>query len=423
MVYEAMEVRRVAVPGGKPLVVCSPRMEEVVDVLERVAPTDVTLLITGPSGCGKELLARAVHGMSPRRQRPLVVVDCGAIAESLIDRELFGHERGAYTGADRSAPGRLETAHGGTLVLDEIGELPLGVQAKLLRFLQEKQLTRVGGVQPRSVDARIVAVTHRDLESRVGEGTFREDLWHRLRVVHVEVPPLSERPEDLDALAETFLREFSQRYDKPFRPLSREARRRMRAYAWPGNVRELENRLLQAVLLSDGSKIQVADLQFEDALRGSDCMAVDSESGDPDPWCRLRTALARQVDAAASSPAPLARWLAEDLLLAARDVSDGTLLDGAEHLGMPKTTYRRQLRKAELETRHEIRPGGWEAVQSQLVELVRHDDAPEDSVLDRAQHLLLDEVMARFPGDTPRAAALMDVTERTLRRWLEEWET
>ena len=246
----------------------SPEMGEILDVVRRVAPTDVTVLVSGESGTGKEVVARLVHEMSPRRERQPIVVDCGAIAASLIDSELFGHEKGAYTGAERRSFGRLAEADGGTLILDEIGELPLEVQSKLLRFVQEKQITPVGANRSRTVDARLIAVTHRNLAAEVAAGRFRGDLYHRLNVVHLKVPPLGRRPEDVVALTEHFLRRFVGRYRKPIQGLTTQAEARVRSYPWPGNVRELENRLLRAVILCESSHIGVEELGLADHQSG-----------------------------------------------------------------------------------------------------------------------------------------------------------
>ncbi len=246
----------------------SPEMGEILDVVRRVAPTDVTVLVSGESGTGKEVVARLVHEMSPRRERQPIVVDCGAIAASLIDSELFGHEKGAYTGAERRSFGRLAEADGGTLILDEIGELPLEVQSKLLRFVQEKQITPVGANRSRTVNARLIAVTHRNLAAEVAAGRFRGDLYHRLNVVHLKVPPLGRRPEDVVALTEHFLRRFVERYRKPIRGLTSQAEARIRSYPWPGNVRELENRLLRAVILCESSHIGMEELGLADHQSG-----------------------------------------------------------------------------------------------------------------------------------------------------------
>ncbi len=248
------------------LVYRSPRMEALLDTIRRVAPTDAGVLVTGESGTGKELVARTVHTLSPRGGKPPVVVDCAAISASVIDSELFGHERGAYTGAGERTVGRLAEAAGSTLILDEIGELPLEVQAKLLRFVQEKQITPVGSTRARTVDVRLVAVTNRDLEAEVAAGRFRQDLYYRLKVIHAEVPPLAERPEDVPLLMDYYVRRFSTRYGKDVRGLSSQAAALAARHSWPGNVRELENRVLQAVILCEGDEIGPHDLDLAEAV-------------------------------------------------------------------------------------------------------------------------------------------------------------
>ncbi|MGA7992944.1 MAG: sigma 54-interacting transcriptional regulator, partial [Thermoanaerobaculia bacterium] len=235
-------------------------MHDVLARAQQVAATDATVLITGESGTGKELLARTLHEMSPRREKPLVVVDCSAIAATLADSELFGHEAGAYTGAAGRRIGRLAEANGGTVLLDEIGELPLDVQAKLLRFVQEKQLTAVGGNRPRKVDVRIIAATNRDLEREAAAGRFRGDLFHRLNVVNLVVPPLRERPDDILFLAEQFLARFSTLYHKSPRRLSPAATVALLRHPWPGNVRELQHRTMQAVIFCPREELGPADL-------------------------------------------------------------------------------------------------------------------------------------------------------------------
>ena len=261
------------------LVYRSPRMEALVDTIRRVAPTDAGVLVTGESGTGKELVARTVHALSPRRRKPLVVVDCAAISASLIDSELFGHERGAYTGAAGRTVGRLAEAAGSTLILDEIGELPLEVQAKLLRFVQEKQITPVGGTRPRTVDVRLVAVTNRDLEDEVAAGRFRQDLYYRLKVIHLEVPALVERPEDVPLLMDYYIRRFSTRYSKKVDGLSSEAAALAARHSWPGNVRELENRILQAVILCEGDEIVPQDLDLIEAVPVAGPNTLDLDLG------------------------------------------------------------------------------------------------------------------------------------------------
>jgi len=235
----------------------SAAMNEVYDRTARAARTDVTVLVRGESGAGKELIARAIHYNSARAEAPFVKVDCAALPEQLIENELFGHERGAYTGADRAAEGKVHAAAGGTLFLDEVGELSAAVQGKLLRLLQERAFLRVGGTRPETADVRFVCATHRPLEQRVTEGVFRQDLYYRLRVVEIVVPPLRDRgTADLDRLVDHFLFQFSRRYGRPGMRLSAEARAALHAHAWPGNVRELEHCLESVVVLAPDDLIR-----------------------------------------------------------------------------------------------------------------------------------------------------------------------
>jgi two-component system response regulator AtoC len=225
-----------------------------------VAPTDTTVLLTGASGTGKEVLARAIHQGSARADGPFVAVNCAALPESLIESELFGHERGAFTSADKLKRGRFELAAGGTLFLDEVGELAAAVQAKLLRVLQERRYERVGGTATLSADVRLIAATNRDLEAAVADGRFRDDLYYRLAVFRVHLPALRERGDDILRLADRFLREFGARMGKADVGLSLEARDLLLGYHWPGNIRELQNAIERAVILSDGGLISAAQL-------------------------------------------------------------------------------------------------------------------------------------------------------------------
>ena len=241
----------------------SPALRAVKQVIERVAPTTATVLISGESGTGKELVARSLHLHSGRHEQAFVKVNCAAIPEGLIESELFGHEKGAFTGASVRKPGRFELADGGTLFLDEIGEMPLSAQPKLLRAIQEGRFYRVGGTGTISVDVRIVAATNRELEQEVRTGRFREDLFYRLNVVPIILPTLSERREDVPSLAEFFLRRVVQRLGVGARALSAEAMATLARHDWPGNIRQLENTIERAALLSDGPSIEVDDLPAE----------------------------------------------------------------------------------------------------------------------------------------------------------------
>jgi two-component system response regulator AtoC len=230
---------------------CEP-LRRVLDVAQRAAPTDLTMLIEGESGTGKEVLARAIHRLSARKDGPLIPVNAAAIPEGLLESELFGHERGAFTGAIRARPGRFELAQGGTLFLDEIGDMPLSMQVKILRALQERQIERVGGVKSIAVDVRIIAATHQNLETMVNEGKFRQDLFYRLQGVRLRLPPLRERADDLPLLVAHLLERAAERMSRPRPTVSPEAMRCLWTYHWPGNVRELQHVLEAAMVLSDG---------------------------------------------------------------------------------------------------------------------------------------------------------------------------
>ncbi len=238
----------------------SPAMRTVDDTIRRVADTDVDVLILGETGTGKELVARAVHERSHRSSGPFVPIDCGAIPENLLESELFGYERGAFTGADRQRQGLLEAASGGTFFLDEIGDLPLVLQAKLLRVLQERKLRRVGGNAEVPIDVRIVAATSRDLDRMVDDRSFREDLFYRINVVRIDLPPLRERGDDLGLLAEFFAEQCSRDMHRPVPAISGPAYSALRRYHWPGNIRELQNVIRRAIALSDDDTIGADDL-------------------------------------------------------------------------------------------------------------------------------------------------------------------
>jgi len=233
-------------------------------MVEKVAPSEVTTLILGESGTGKELFAQALHRLSLRHDKPFVAINCAAIPDNLLESELFGYEKGAFTGAVKQTRGKVETATGGTLFLDEIGDMPMPLQAKMLRFLQERVIERIGGREPISVDVRIICATHRNLEVSIKEGGFREDLFFRVSEIVIEVPPLRERESDKLLLAQTFLDKFSLQNGRSFRGFTDKARAEIDAYAWPGNVRELENRVKRGVVLADANRLSAEDLGFND---------------------------------------------------------------------------------------------------------------------------------------------------------------
>jgi hydrogenase-4 transcriptional activator len=438
---EVTDLRRVV--HGSRLAYRSEAMESLLATARKVARTDATVLVTGESGTGKEMLAHTVHELSDRHDRPVVVVDCGAISPTLIESELFGHEKGAFTGAHVRKPGRLAQAEGATVFLDEIGELPLDLQSKLLRFVQEKQFTPVGSVTPRRVDVRIIAATNVDLRARVAAGRFREDLFHRLNVVRLQVPPLRERKEDILHLAGIFLQQFAALYRRPAHHFTAAAEKELETYTWPGNVRELQNLVLTSVLFCDGPQVDVGDLQgFQPSSRPLDAAVVlarptrtdlaagrNEEASAPsdtrEPSRRLRKALAGEIAAVLGSDGnglvPIGKWLAADLVLTADRLAHGVSRRGADLLGLPETTYRRQLRTA---TRQRaaglaVRSPGWSAVAGTLEEFIRARPGEADAC-ECAEACLLAEIEAAAPGDPRTAAALLGVTEPTLMRRIVE---
>jgi nitrogen regulation protein NR(I) len=248
-----------------PLVGASPAMKTIYDMVARVADSPSTVLISGESGTGKELIAKALHRGSARRDKPLIKVNCAAIPKDLVESELFGYERGAFTGAVGAKPGRFELADGGTLFLDEIGEIPVEIQVKLLRALQESEFERVGGIKTLKVDVRLIAATNRDLKALIAEGRFREDLYYRLAVVPIELPPLRDRREDIPLLVQHFIEKYDRRLGKKVEGIEEDALQILMGYAWPGNIRELENLMERSVLFADGPRIEATALP--DALR------------------------------------------------------------------------------------------------------------------------------------------------------------
>ncbi|MET0554342.1 MAG: sigma-54 dependent transcriptional regulator [Vicinamibacteria bacterium] len=311
---------------GDALVGVSPGMALVRDRIERVAPTAASVLIRGETGTGKELVARALHRRSARAGGPFVAFNGGAVAEGLAESELFGHEKGAFTGADRKRIGRFELADGGTLFLDEVGELAPALQVKLLRVLQERRFERVGGTATVEVDVRVVAATHRDLEQWSRDGRFREDLYYRLNVVTIEVPPLRDRPEDVPGLADLFLARYGTRPGAPRPHLAGDALAALQAQPWPGNVRELENTLHRACILARSEALGVEDLDLRDATAGG---SADAPAGD------LRATLAR---------------VERELIERAVREHAGNLSAAGRSLGVERNLLRYKLRK------HGLRP-------------------------------------------------------------------
>ena len=257
----------------------SPGMRDVLAMVERVAPTRATVLLVGESGVGKDLIARAIHYQSPRRDKPFVKINCTAIPEPLMESELFGYEKGAFTGATASKLGKFEQADTGTVFLDEIGDVPMAVQVKLLRILQERELERLGSNKTRQVDVRVIAATNVDLKKALAQGTFREDLFYRLNVMPIEILPLRERREDIPVLAERFVLKAAQTHGSPVDSISPEAVARLVDFPWPGNVRQLENVIERSVLLSLGARLEASDIKL-DALAGRASSAASASASD-----------------------------------------------------------------------------------------------------------------------------------------------
>ena len=317
--------------GLENLVGESPAMKEVFEVVQQVAPARATVLLLGESGTGKEMVAKVIHQLSPRAQQPMVSVHCAALAPTLLESELFGHEKGAFTGAHERRIGRFEQAQGGTLFLDEIGEIDASVQIKLLRFLGERTFERVGSNKTLSADVRLIAATNRDLEERVKEGAFREDLFFRLRVVEIRLPPLRDRLEDIPLLARTFLAELSRENDKPVKGFTPEAFDLLMRYHWPGNVRELRTTVEHAVVLCRGEKVTVRDLPA--ALREGAAKGPEEKD--------MKRVLARSDLTAKEAE--------REMILRALKATGGNRTDAAKRLGVSRRTLHRKLHLHKIE--------------------------------------------------------------------------
>jgi two-component system response regulator AtoC len=317
--------------GFEQMVGSGPAMRRVFETIERVADTDVTVLIRGESGTGKELVANALHYRSPRRTKPLVKMNCAALSRELVESELFGHEKGAFTGAVARREGKFEAADGGTLFLDECGDMPLETQAKLLRALQEKEIERVGGNQPIRVDVRLIAATNQDLEAAVKAGRFREDLYYRLRVVEIPIPPLAERREDIPLLVDRFLRDAATRFGREMKPLTAEALRACVAHDWKGNVRELRSAIEQALLLAAGPEITAADLL---GRADGGLVPAASAAGDPASPRSFREAKDRMVEA-----------FERQFITEALRRHGGNITKAAEEAGMYRQNFQQKMRE------------------------------------------------------------------------------
>ena len=338
-------------PGDTGIIGQSTSLAEVFRTMNKVAPTDSTVLVTGESGTGKELLVRALHTQSKRHDKPFVPINCGAIPKELLESELFGHEKGAFTHAIRTRPGRFELAEGGTVFLDEIGEMDLLLQVKILRVLQEREIERVGGQGTKKVDVRIIAATNRDLEDEVAAGRFREDLFYRLNVIPLHLPALRERGEDVLLLTDHFLKRFCAVKERPALALSPDVEKVLEAYPWPGNVRELENLAERLSILCDENVVQLEDLPPKILTQVGDIAQLPPPR--PRPSDPPRTGFAwptiadmRERDLGLKEFFDTAE---EKLLLEALELAGGVKNQAAEILGIKRTTLIEKLKKRNME--------------------------------------------------------------------------
>ncbi len=325
--------------GGAPgdgLVGTSAPMRDVTRMIEAVAYSATTVLVTGESGTGKELVARALHGRSPRRAQPFVALNCGALTETLLESELFGHVKGAFTGAQRDQKGLFDAADGGTIFLDEIGDIPLSTQVRLLRVLQEGEIKRVGSADSVRVDVRVIAATHRDLPKLVKSGKFREDLFYRLNVINVHLPALRERVEDVPLLAHHFLRRYADRLGKKVRTLSPEAIELLCGYRWPGNVRELENAIERAVVLCRGDAVTPTDLPPAVSGRTAPLVRDAPAGGEDAAWLAMSYAAAKEQ---------ALRRFEKSYVEALMRACDSNISAAARKAGMDRSNFKRVLRK------------------------------------------------------------------------------
>lgn len=435
------------------LVYRSSRMQKLIEQTQRAAQSDATVLITGESGTGKEKLINALHSLGSRSNQAMVIVDCGSIPETLIESELFGHVKGAFTGAQTENKGKIHAAAGGLLVLDEIGELPLAMQPKLLRFVQEKQYTPVGSNQTLKVNVKIVAVTNRDLAFEVSQGKFRKDLFYRLNVVNLHNPSLRERPEDIDLLCQHFLSKFASQFEIEKKFVSKNTIEKMKAYYWPGNIRELENKLMQASLLTTQQEITFSDLQLEQLppsdinhyqLEEKPYFAPQSETSEvtintpvsahptPANYEQIETinsvhelALMKWEDTFCSTISKLLELVEmQNNTLALGNIIESTLLfmayevndshsKVASLLNIPVSTARRRLLKPKLSIGKLANVDIWEEIVSLLMQII-DSDLPFEAPVEQVKHLVAKQILLRHSKNMSYASELMGVSEPTM---------
>jgi DNA-binding NtrC family response regulator len=324
--------------GMGQIVGSGPAMQRVFETIAKVADTDLTVLVRGESGTGKELVAQALHQRGERKSRPLIAVNCAAINRELVESELFGHERGAFTGANTRRVGRFEAAHQGTIFLDEIGDMPLETQAKVLRVLEERKLERVGGGQTIEVDVRVVAATHRDLEAEVRRGTFRQDLYYRLKVIEIVLPPLRERVPDIPSLVERFLTKLAERLGREKKSIDGEALAALARHSWPGNVRELRNVIEQAAVLASGPTIRLPDLP----VLGAADPAVDGSNASASSQPSASSLLAESF---ADAKRRAVEEFERTYIQAALKETGGNISKAAQAMGMARQSLQQKIRE------------------------------------------------------------------------------
>lgn len=440
---------------------CSAAMEQLMKQAKRAALTDTTTLIIGESGTGKERLVNALHKMGSRKDKPLVIVDCGAIPETLIESELFGHVKGAFTGALNTSRGKVYEADGGTIMLDEIGELPLQMQTKLLRFVQEKHFTPVGGSKSESVDVKIIAVTNRELEQEVIAGNFRQDLFYRLNVLTLRTPPLRERPEDVSLLSKHFLKKFSQQFSHSEKRLSNDALYKMSQYHWPGNIRELENRLMQANLLSENDVIEWSDLKIDAKPENKPDLSEPPglhEHGRPEHshsatinYTPTKLQYPRELESLSELPNetansmnkaqfvtrlqtvlmvllkgvlrdqdvmryPVGIWLEEDLIYQTYFELEQNVKKAGLRLGVSHSTLRRRIDKIiqKKNLQDDWRPQEWFEVETILSDIAAGRIILGSELMNILKLTLLDVILKLSPNNMSIASVLLGVSEPTL---------
>ena len=404
------------------LIYQSPQMRELIESCRLVAPTDATVLITGESGTGKELLARTIHEMSPRADKPFIIVDCGAVVGSLMESELFGHVKGAFTGAEKHFSGRLKEAQGGTVLLDEVGELSLEMQVKLLRYVQDRQIVAVGSKVYETIDTRILAATNKDLKGLVDRGEFREDLFYRLNVFAIESPALRDRPADIPLLADHYLKVYAQRYAKRISGFTEEAEQALSDYRWPGNIRELVNVINRGVILCKGSQVNSIHLGlFPNTKQSSLNLAPTAAQREETLGAEVLSGWMKNlVTLCLANPEklpPLGAWLEEDLILACLASNGDVTNRAAQSLGIPESTLRRKVARIRevYDTAETRRPAGWPSVIPLMDSLTELALSLQKPLLELVAQALMNELESR-PISRKDAALLQGVSLPTYRR-------